>query len=605
MEVITPWSAYGQFLANWQTFRTHLENNRIPEAKEALALAFESKYDGALGDMPAPAMALIGWAREYNNKGDNETAGWLVDSALKLAPGSSSIQAEISRYYLGGAEIDPLEAVSHYFRYLKSLGDDVPAFIRILARLVMLPLVLMTLTGAVLGLVSLLRYGPLLAHDFMDFFPHGKVPRWLGIPLCGLVLVLPLAAGLSIWWLIGWWLILFSIYMNGAERAMAYLCLASFMAAPWVIGKYAELASWRTDKVLQASLRVRSGVPRPSDKDLLDQALKQDPEDLLSRFALAQLLQRTGSNRAVTVYTPAFKDPVTAQAAYNNVAEIYLAAGDLSSVESALKAAMEHGPPQVEIYYNFGQYYNEAENLLEMEEQFNRADKLDHEKMGRIREMAGKRRINRVLASMPIPGELVRKRALSTPAAAREIKAGISSQWLGGIQGAAFMGAWAGAIIVVFVLQRIKGKWRLSVRCSSCGNPICLRCQRPAKDPSICLPCYNVFKGEGGVELKVKMEKRAQVSRFQDIWSWAGTAAAVLFPGGGHLIMGHSGAGIVLAVVPALIVSVYLTGLIAWPLMVPGHEGGMSAPGILMILFYLISMVVSVVAFRARANYWR
>lgn len=608
MEVIPPGKARSQFLQMWDSSRLHLEKGEFAEAKKYLQFALESKWDGALGDLPVPATALIRQAQNLNAEGELEAAAWLIQMAERLAPGSVYLHLSLSRYYLGGGPFSPGKSLSHYLQAFSVLHDDFPALYRVLGRASIYFLVFTGLFGLAFGLIMIARYGPLLLHDFKDLFGPGKVPDPMIYALNGLLLLLPLGAGLSFWWVLSWWFFIFSLYMNRSERVWAYLWFLALAGSPWLIDRYSVFCATRSDEVLQTVLRVRNGVPLPNDPEVMKQALKKDPDNPLVRYTNAQLLTRRGQSffrKAVSMYEPIKDDPLTAQGAYNNLAEIYMAAGDLVSVSTALSAAMEKGPARVEIVYNLARYYNESEQLVHMEEQFKAARSIDGERLDEYLERSGPRRLNRAMASLPVPWELVWQRSVRGSALANVSGTGQWKKWMGAPEGIWFLGACAGGLVLILLLQILGMRWRRSVRCESCGKPICLRCQRPSKDPAVCSPCFHVFRGEGGVELKVKMQKRQEVQRYRDLRARLGMVVSLVVPGSGLVLLGRTGVGVLLLAFSGLIWSGVVSGLVMWPRPGPIYTGGIFGHVIMLALAYVILMVISALVFRSQSENWR
>lgn len=606
MEVVPPASAWNQFLQGWESFRAHLEKDEPEAARKDLQAVVNAKWDGALGDLPVQAVALLRWAQRIKGRGDPETAKWLAESAPKLAPDSFRVQLCLARYYLGGGPVEIRESLSHYLKAVDVLRDDFPAIYRLAAQVVIYPVVFLGIFGAAFGLICVFRYSTLLVHDCSDLFPPDKLPQSMLRGMVALVLLLPLAAGFSFWWLLSWWFAILSLYMNRGERVLVYLWFILLLLTPWLLEKYSVFAGTRSDPVLASVLRVRNGVPDTQDLDTLEQALNKKPDDLLVRFSLAQLLQREGRfNKAVSIYGPLLNDKRTSQAAYNNIAEIYLWDGSMDTVFRALSAAAESGGPRAEVSFNLGQYFQETEQLLRMDEEYKAARSINSRKVDRLIERAQEWKLNRYMAPIPVPWDMVWERSTRgspmTPAAFT----GIWNQWMGRPSGLIFMASVIAMMAATFLLQIMAKRWQLSYRCSSCGRPICHFCQKPPKEPGICTHCYNVFRGEGGVELQIKMQKRSEVQRYRDIWGRAGLLASLLFPGSGQALLGFSGMGVPLLALSALIWAGVLSAHLMWPDSGPGYRGGVALHGVVLVFVYLILMIVSVLAFRSRADHWR
>jgi len=606
IEVITPSTAWSRFLSEWEDYQGHLERLELSAAKESLERALSSKYDGGLGDLVAPAVALIRQAERFHKNGDAETSAYLARTAGKLAPGSVQVHLCLARFSLGGGPMDPAAALKHYVAAVRSMPCDFSFVHRAAGRAAVFPLVFLVLFGTVFVLILLARYGRLLVHDLSDFFPPESMPGPLVWLLGAVFLLLPLCAGLSLWWLVSWWALVFSLYMQRGEALLAGLWFVLLAGSPFLVSKYADFAAQRADPVMLSVMRVRDGVPGPEDREVLEKALDRRENDPLVRLCLAELLKRQGRfYRAESLYKSLFEHPLAGQAAYNNVAEIYLAAGKLDSAHRALLAAAGAGPPRVETLYNLAQYYNEAEELLRVKEQYEKAQAIDREKLDLLRERGGVRKLNRFMAAIPVPWELLWERSLRGSAAGRAAAAGFWIKYMGPPGGISFSIACLGCFLVLVIMRVLRPRLRLSCRCASCGEPVCFRCRRPAKDPSLCPGCYSVFRGGGGVDLKIKMQKRAQVQRYRDLWRRLGTAFALAAPGTGQLLLGFNRAGALLFGAAVLVVAGLLSRLAVWPAGVASYSGGFSGHLIAPALVYAALMLVSILSFRSRAEKWR
>jgi len=432
IEVVPPTKAWSQLLESWESFRYYLDEGNLAAAREELQLVMESKRDGAMGALPAHSIALIRLAEEFHNKGELETAAWLGEFAHGLAPKTVSVHLALARYNLGGGPIAPGRSLSHYIRSIKIITEDFPGLYRFLGRLSIYPVVFLALFGFVFSVTALFRYAPLLAHDFRDLYPADIISGWMTRGLLAVLLLLPLAAGFSFWWLICCCLIVLSLYMKRSERLLVYLWLIALLATPWLLEYHTIFAGARSDHVLQAALRVRNGVIAGADREVLEDTVSKRPDDMLARFSLARLLTREGRfNKAVLVYEPALKDPRTAQEAYNNVAEIYMWDRNLDTVYLALSEATEAGPQRAEIMFNLGQYFLEAEDHTRMEEYFNVARSIDEARLDEMLVLAKERKLNRFMASLPVPWPLVWERSIRGSALSSAALPGIWNKWMG------------------------------------------------------------------------------------------------------------------------------------------------------------------------------
>jgi Tfp pilus assembly protein PilF len=609
-EVVSPEQAWSNFLSSWEGFRAGMGKNAKSLPKDRLEAALAAKWDGGLGDLPVYSAALIEWARQQQKANQPENAAWLLEKAAKLAPNSVHVELCLARYYLGGGLIDPRQALEHYLRAVRLLDDDFPARLRVDGRWCLFPLAFLLLFGIVLAAAVIVRYRVALGHDFGDFFPPGKLPGWLRAALGGLILLLPLAAGMSWWLLLAWWLVLLTPYLKRAELVLMFAWLLCLQSAPVLVGSYARYFGSRADPVLMSALRVRDGVPSAEDRKLLAAAVERDPEDVVARFSLAELMRREGYlAEAFAMYEPLRGNQATAAEALNNTAVIsFCDPSRLHDVEAALTEAANVGEGRgaVEINYNLSQYSQEQNDTLAQNAYLDKARQAGEDRLKAIQERYHAYRMNRHLAALPLPERLLWERVGRDSEAVAAIEAGLWDRLMGPIRGTPFAAAAGGAGLAALGLLIGRRRWSLAYRCGSCGDPICPRCSQPAKDPALCSPCYFVFR-ERPLNLDKQLEfmKRTEAQHYRDRWSRAGFVATVLLPGWGQMVLGFGVAGYGLAVLSVAVLAGLLTGPLAWPAPLPWPAGGVSGLDLAVGLAYAAVMVIALLVYRGHAERWR
>ncbi len=613
VKVITPQQAHKKVMENWSRFRSIMLSDKVElsSARDAFNDVVDAKWDGDLGDFPVLSLAMIEWAVDMGETGHRDVQEWLIGSARELSPLSADVEFALGRYHLG-SEINPLTASSHYFAGVKKLEQDFPAAFRLYARLLATPFVFLLIFGIVLVITSVLRYSPLLLHDFGDIFPRERLPAWTRTILLLVVLLIPLAAGLFVWWILAWVLLIFSLYMTGGERTLVYLWLISLLSFNFLVENYGVMAGTRIDEPLQAAIRARNGVPEPGDHQVLKNAMTSGPDGVLFFFLNARLTIKKGritsASEAEALYKDSLEDERSRQAALNNLAQVYYAAGNMDAVLETLVLADKAGPTRPEIYFNLAQYYRVLNKESESKRYRDRVASLPDGDLSSLSRRAGdKLLLNSCFLPLKVPESLVWQRATRlTPEDAAIISA-TWQKWAGSIPppGLPFLMVCLGTLVAMNVTRMIKNRARLAKRCSSCGKPMCMRCHLPSKDPLICSQCYSVFRTHSGVDLQVKMQKRSQVQRYKDRWRRLATLFSIAAPGAGHLLMGSTASGFFFLVFTCLIAGGMLSGLLVWPPPLDLYNSGFAGPDILMVLCYIIFILISVSVLRSQLEKWR
>ncbi|MFO8057996.1 MAG: tetratricopeptide repeat protein [bacterium] len=614
VKVITPEQARQEVQENWQSFRSVMTADKLDlaRAKESFQTVLDKKWEGDLGDFPVLSLVMIEWADDLGEQGHPEIQKWLLSSATLLSPLSAEVEFAAGRYYLGGGEINPFKAASHYWSGARKLYQDFNTASRLYARLCAVPPLFLFIMGVMLAVTACCRYLPLLLHDFGDIFPRESLPAWMWGPLLLVGLLLPLAAGLWVWWLLAWILLVFSLYMTNGERALVYLWFTALLSMGFFVQNYGVMAAMRADEPLQAVIRARNGVPEPGDYQLIQNAMESRPESTLFSFVHARQSIKRGKIKsagdAKELYKKSLQDQRTMQAALNNLAEIYFAAGKREAARDTLVQADKSGPSRAKVYFNLAQYHLAANNESQRNSYTNRVLELPEGDLSRLSKRATREfRLNRFFLPMKVPASLVWERARElTPEDAAVINA-TWKKWMGNLpgRGMPFLAVCLAGLVLMNVTRMIKNRTRLARRCASCGKPMCMRCHLPSKDPIICAQCYSVFRSHSGVDLQVKMQKRSRVQKYKDRWRRIAFTLSVVAPGSGQLLMGFTGGGVFLFAVAALTGAGLLSGLLVWPFPHALYSGGIGGASLAAICVYLVFMLISISVLRSQLEHWR
>ncbi len=612
--MVPPLQARQDVQESWARFRAIILSDKadLSRAKDAFEDVCDSKWEGDLGDFPVLSLTMIGWAEDFGERGHRDIQEWLIISAEELSPLSAHVEFARGRYYLGGGDISPLKAASHYYAGFLKLNEDFKTASHLYARLCVVPLLFFLVFGLALAMTAVFRYAPLLLHDFSDIFPSDRLPAFLRLVLLLVVLLIPLAAGLYIWWVVAWALILFSLYMTNGERMLCYLWIAALLSTGFFIEKYGIMAGTRADRQLQAAIRARNSAPRPGDEQLLKKAMAQHPNSTLFSFLNARMTIKTGqigsAAEAESLYKDSLEDERTMQEALNNLAEIYYAAGNPEAARETLIEAEKAGPSRPEIYFNLAQYYMAIEKETERNRYKDRVAALEEGALSRLSQRASHEfQLNRYFLPLKVPSELVWERAWKlTPEDAAIINA-TRERWMGPLPpgGLPFLATCLAAILLMVTTRIIRNRARLAKRCASCGNPMCMRCHLPSKDPLICSQCYSVFRTHTGVDMNAKKNKRYQVERYKDRWRRLTTLFSIFLPGTGQLIMGATASGVFLFLFASLIIAGFLSVLGVWPHPYGIYASGFSGTYTAMVLLYVIFALISISMLRSQLEHWR
>ena len=317
-------------------------------------------------------------------------------------------------------------------------------------------------------------------------------------------------------------LILVSFYAKKWDRLVLYLYLLFLLAAPWTFNIFSLFFNAATSGDFKAIVQVNESRGNIYAATVLQNGKK--PAELFS-YALA--LKREGRYReAIETYDKLTKikpDP----RAYNNLANCYVALGDLEKAKELYNKANSLRPlPSVR--YNLSQVYREMLEFDKGDEYFLAAQSLDREAVSRYRAIAGRNPNRFVIDESLTPSDFLHY--------ARERTTSVSSMGLS-LLPPLFIPAIAVCMAVFFFISDYRFKtW--AYRCKRCGKILCSKCEKHILWGHMCLQCYRSLIKLVDLDPKDRITRLLAVYEHQKKKRGRIKVISALLPGSGQIYAG-------------------------------------------------------------------
>jgi tetratricopeptide (TPR) repeat protein len=338
-------------------------------------------------------------------------------------------------------------------------------------------------------IIRLMRDLPLLTHDIME-----RKNRML------LLIIVIISAFAGPLLLMGSILIVLGLYFKKADRYVVYLFLLFLFLSPWLLKASSIVFSIPSSSVLKAVVEVNESR---NNRYALSVLKNSKDETVLSSYALA--LRREGHyDEAIEIYDNLIArnpDP----ALYNNLANCYVAKDDLEKAIQCYQQSIQIRP-LVSAYYNMSQVLRRTLDLVEGEEYFLYAQKMDPDAITGFQAVFSQNP-NRLVVDEVLPISALWEYSYSREKATGVSAFGLSilpPGWLPVL--AVFIGA------LFYVLnKRMRAR---AYRCKKCGAIICNKCVRRVLWGNMCLRCYKSL-----IELH-ELDARERITRLKTVYDY-------------------------------------------------------------------------------------
>ncbi len=517
------------------------------------------QLDKGIRNLPVFATLLIREGFEASAMGAFEQAVALCNAAKMLAPGLPYGYFALARVYWSQDKLRLDRVLAEYLKgFIASIKNFELTFMKFAD--------LFFLIGRSI-LLSFLLYAFILFIKYFPSFIEGITRNFKAqifqiiLALIKIVaILLPFFLQLSLIWAFMYWSLLFWASLERRERIM--LCLFLILLV------YIPLTMDISSNYLDRSANIPLNIYR-ANEETWDQGIKEDlirrlnaaPGDVRILFTLGLINKREGNYpKAEYYFKRAISNDSSAAEAMTNLANVYLAMGNVDTAIELNSRAIDLNPRKASFYFNlYRANSKKSMELVKVDPSIQRATELDPLLIHRY---------------LKIETENMNRFVIDETLSALSMWKGVIIHLVGKwIDPGAFVSVWVrpltgrwgiispllflGMMAVFSILAKRKGGMR---KCSICGSPSSRVYPRRIEGDSVCPGCYRLFVKKEELTPKLKMKKMARVNAYRKREGTVSKILSLFSLGGGHVWRNHTIKGVVLL----FIFSLFVLRIVHW-----------------------------------------
>ena len=521
----------------WFRRKAYLGQALTTEAAAELAKLIEQKDEISRLERREFAAALTIEGNYYLAQGEVALARAIYHTALQLEPILPAAHYGLANSYWQKGNRFPFKALNEYLRgSFLAFKDLKNIYILIINSSSLLWLT--AIIAAFLFVVSkLLKYQKSLRHDLTEYL-SSRLPPPVAYALSWGVLFLPLLLWLGVAWIMAYWVVLLWLYCQKSEKVLGVISLIIIILALPLGNLLVSLYSSVHSPYLLSTLHSIEGDYNPINIENLRQVLAENPNDLESRFLLAQQYSKGGRlGLAFEEYQKIIRRKPSYAKAYTNVANIFFNLGEYNLAIENYKKSISLLKDQVIPHYNMALAHAENFQFKYAQEAMDKARSIDPEFVDHYQED-------------PATARLIIEEELPRGSLWRRLLKGIfrpPSYYAMSFSGRASPIRFSGRILVnpttllgllslavIILLQLFWREKRLAKLCEKCGRPFCYLCKTILETPTYCSQCHHIFVKQKGVSQEVKQKKTIEILRHQLWEKLQRYLLTIILPGMGH-----------------------------------------------------------------------
>jgi tetratricopeptide (TPR) repeat protein len=334
-----------------------------------------------------------------------------------------------------------------------------------------------------IGLCITIKYAVYLLNDFKTIsdsnLPDIAIKLWFAM-----ILSLPLFLYAGPLWFTIWWAIIFSGYINRAEKSLIIILFILFIISGWISDIGGKLITYTSTQADKEIFLVEEGMETHNDIANLSNWVNRYTNDPSPANALAISKIRIGEyEEAITLLTRCIASAPDYPIYYNTMGIVLAAQQKQKEAVTAFENASKLDPEEIVYYFNLSRAYLDVFNLFEADKQVEIMTGIDP------------REASRLLSRNTYPMYVYKKTPLIDMFArqmrsSEETDMASDELWRSAI--GILRPAWAplaGIIMLIcFIFLGYVPRDKFTKKCSRCGNgfyvgaetlrgyPICLQC---------------------------------------------------------------------------------------------------------------------------------
>lgn len=553
----------------------------------------QKKIDNGLTNFSPYSLLLIKKSLAALKRKNYDKAELMAEYARKLSPDLPPVYTTIAKVQWSKNKILLHKLIIGYVQaFMKSIQHP-----EVLA--IMIFTTLSVITGAfllTLGLfaaISMLKYLISAYHDFRhvitDLVPNKAL--W-GIGL--IIFMLPLFFGFSIFPVFIYWLILLFSYHSKRERYVITGFIVLFALMPLVISTAGLSIYLPQSGLVRLLWKANQGYWNQNDIDGLEEYYRKYPQEQDVLFTLGLLHKKEKNYRTSEKYYQKLMDLNPADyKAQTNLGNVCFATDRWDAAVEKYKTAISIAPAlSAAAHFNLARAYQQKFMFKEAEQELSASKLIDSSRIDEYLKIYSEN-YNRLL----IDETISKKRLLEKLYFLFDQSGDLTGElWRLLFKGVPLPYGPSVVIALLFfsLIFSRKDKLRIAVKCKSCDEPICKRCQSTTAGEMMCYQCLHLLKSKEGSGYSLREATKSKILRHFKTYTRIGSLLSLLFPGAGHIWKGQPIKGsICLFTFFVLLLEVISVFVIEgpWEVVAPSDIAGAVLLIVFLILFWLLLLL--------------
>lgn len=499
---------------------------------------YQKSLDSGITNFIPYSLLLIKEAQKALKEKDYEKAETLSEYAQKLSPDLPPVYITKARVQWSKNRILIHQPIKGYVKAFLKKTQDIEDLSFILFSNLSIIAGAFLITLFVFTSISMIKYFRLAFHDFRHAVTNA-VPNTALWGMVSIVFLLPIFFNFTFFWVCFYWLILLFSYHRKKERFAIIGILLLFALMPLVIAATCFSLYMPQSDVIKLLWKANYGYWDQRDIENLENYNRKYPDDQDILFSLGLVHKKDNYYRTSQRYYKKLIDinPYHYKA-HINIGNVYLATERWQEAVEHYKEAISIAPSlSSAAHFNFARAYEQKFMFKEAEKELLEAKKIDTSRIDSYLKIYSEN-YNRLLIDETISRENLWKKGYLFFGENRELTNGVWNLLFTGIPL-----PYATAVIlcisfVGLILSR-KDRFRIAVKCKTCGRAICGRCQRNILEDAMCYQCLNLLKKKEKMDYRLKEEKISGIKRNLKTHKYIGTVLSLFFPGSCHVWKGQ------------------------------------------------------------------
>lgn len=410
------------------------------------------------------------------------------------------------------------------------------------------------LTFFLIGLSITIKYAAYLLNDFKTIsdsnVPDIAIKLWFAM-----ILSLPLFLNAGPLWFTIWWAVIFSGYINRAEKKLIVILFILVMISGLLSNIGGKLITYTSTQADKEIFLVEESMENQDDIAYLSTWVNKYKNDSDPANALAISKIRIGEyEEAIALLSRCIADAPNNPIYYNTMGIVLAAQQKTKEAVTAFENASKLEPQEVVYYFNLSRAYLDVFNLFEADKQVEIMTGIDPREANRL--LSRNTYPMYVYKKAPLKEMFARQMRPSTEAALASDELWNSA--IGILKPS--LAPWAGIIMLVcFMFLGYIPRDKFTKKCSKCGNNFYVGAVT-AKGYPICLQCNLIETRSKKQHSIVVHHKLQEIKNFGTLNRRRTTRFEMVLPGLGSLIANRTIRAIVMLFILSFGVTLAISG---------------------------------------------